>query len=374
MTYKKSEYQPNIAIHPGVTLREMLEFSKISNKEFSIRMGISEKHFSQILNGKAPISPDTAIKLERVLGKSASFWNNLEKNYQSNLARIEATKKLEKEKEWVKDFKCYDDLVENKFLEKAKNIDEKVKQLLNFFRVDSLFYVNLLLVDCVSFRKIKSETFDNKAIAAWLRCGELQAERVPVKEFDRTILKSKIKEFKKLTSLPADFDKTLKSLCAEAGVAIVFTPYFKRTKINGAFRWVRNKPIIQLNIRGSHSDTFWFSFFHELGHALLHGKKGEFVNNVESTTGDFLNINPGSDDQQEKEANIFATNELMPASEYKNFIMSGKFSQQDIVNFSKKIEIDPSIVAGRLAYENHTSWQNISHLRKQLTLSIKSEN
>ena len=65
MDDNKPSYNPNFAIHPGVSLRDELEFMAISQTELSLRTGISETHISQIVNGVDSITPETAIKLER---------------------------------------------------------------------------------------------------------------------------------------------------------------------------------------------------------------------------------------------------------------------------------------------------------------------
>src|SRR3989338_3818805 len=109
-------YQPDILIHPGETLQENLEALGISQKDLAMRVGLTEKHISQIINGKAPISPETALKLERVIGGSASFWNSLEKNHRETLARRDAEERLPSEVEMVKKYTCYSELVEHEYV------------------------------------------------------------------------------------------------------------------------------------------------------------------------------------------------------------------------------------------------------------------
>ena len=75
-------YMPDIAIHPGRTLEEEMEFLHISNKDLSIKADISEKHISQIINGDASITVDVAIKIERVVGLSANSLLNLQRHYE----------------------------------------------------------------------------------------------------------------------------------------------------------------------------------------------------------------------------------------------------------------------------------------------------
>ena len=85
---ENNEYLPMIAIPPGETIKENMDFLGMKQKELAARMGISEKHLSDILNGKSPITYDTAIKLESIIGPSAEFWMELENGYQLDKARL----------------------------------------------------------------------------------------------------------------------------------------------------------------------------------------------------------------------------------------------------------------------------------------------
>ncbi len=92
---EKSVFKPNYAVPPGETLQETLESIGMSQAELSQRTGRPKKAINEIIKGKAAITPETAIRLERVLGVPASFWNNLERNYQETLARLREEKHLQ---------------------------------------------------------------------------------------------------------------------------------------------------------------------------------------------------------------------------------------------------------------------------------------
>lgn len=82
-----------IATPPGTTIREQLEDCEMTQKEFAIRMDMSEKHISQLINGKVHLTHNVALRLELVLGISASFWNNLEARYRAKLYCLREEKK-----------------------------------------------------------------------------------------------------------------------------------------------------------------------------------------------------------------------------------------------------------------------------------------
>ncbi len=75
-----------IAIPPGATIWEQLESCGMEQKEFAIKMGLSEKYISQLISGHVDLTYDVALRLELVFGIPASFWKNLEAIYREKLA------------------------------------------------------------------------------------------------------------------------------------------------------------------------------------------------------------------------------------------------------------------------------------------------
>ena len=83
-----------IATPPGATIKEQLNDRGMSQKEFAVRIDMSEKHVSKLINGEVQLTPEVAVRLEIVLGVPARFWNNLEAIYREKLIKIAAEKKL----------------------------------------------------------------------------------------------------------------------------------------------------------------------------------------------------------------------------------------------------------------------------------------
>lgn len=64
---------------PGeVIQRDVLQRLKIDQATFADAMGMSKASISRILSGKASITPETALRLEAVLGKPAEYWLKLQ--------------------------------------------------------------------------------------------------------------------------------------------------------------------------------------------------------------------------------------------------------------------------------------------------------
>lgn len=68
--------------HPGEILREMVfDPLGLSVTEVSDRLAMSRVALSRVLNGKAGISPDLALRLEKAGVSTARFWINLQANH-----------------------------------------------------------------------------------------------------------------------------------------------------------------------------------------------------------------------------------------------------------------------------------------------------
>lgn len=182
----------------------------------------------------------------------------------------------------------------------------------------------------------------------------MEASTIEVTQhFNKDMFKENLFEIRKLTTQkPQVFVKEMKRLCAESGIILVFIPEFEGTYISGATRWLTpEKALIIMSLRHKTNDHFWFTFFHEAGHVLLHSKKNVFIDND----------NPkGFESKEEEEANRFAANYLIPELEYTQFINTKRFTQKDIEAFAKKVGIHPSILVGRLQREKKIpySWLN----------------
>lgn len=91
-----------LATPPGATIREQLNDRKMSQKEFAVRMDMSQKHISRLINGDVQLTPDVAVRLEMVLGIPAKFWNNLEAIYRKEFRRPnESPRLLQRNNSWL---------------------------------------------------------------------------------------------------------------------------------------------------------------------------------------------------------------------------------------------------------------------------------
>jgi HTH-type transcriptional regulator/antitoxin HigA len=148
----------------------------MSQRDLARRAGLSPKHVNRLLHGLVPLSPDVAVRLERVIGTPARIWNRLEANYRSDLERIQSKRDLAADVMWVRDFPV-SELVKRDILP-ADPSDKvsRLEQLLAFFGVASVDTWDDVYAELAcAFRTTKAFEAKPKALAAWLRLGEVAA-------------------------------------------------------------------------------------------------------------------------------------------------------------------------------------------------------
>ena len=73
--------------HPGRLLKRELEARGVSANRLALAIGVSSGRVTDVLNGRRSITADTAVRLGLYFGNGASFWADLQSQY--DIARIE---------------------------------------------------------------------------------------------------------------------------------------------------------------------------------------------------------------------------------------------------------------------------------------------
>ena len=349
-------FKPDYSIHPGEYLEDVLSAREIKKNDLSMRLGISVKHLSQILNKQASISSELALHLERALGISANIWNHMNADYNLFEARQNEQKLLREKIQWLKKFPIKD-LIKNNFLPNVKNFETQIEKLLEFLGISSpeqwVYYINK------NTNFLRSTAFQENIehITSWLRAGELLAIEQTVEPFNKEILKSNLNELRKLTLLTFnEFITPLKEICLKNGIALVILPEFTNTHVFGAsYFHSPHKAVIIMSMRYKTNDHFWFTFFHEIAHIILHSKKEVHIDEPNGTKTD-----------DEMEANKYSENILIPEADFKKFSKNKIFSKNLILNFARKIELHPGIVVGRLQYNKLLHLNKFNELKDRI--------
>lgn len=356
LTSELYEYRPDYAVPPGETLRDTIDALGMSQAELARRTGLSAKHVNQVIQGVVALTPDTALALEHVVGVPARMWNALEANYRQREARLRQEDLSEEDRTWLRSLPIKA-LVERGAIAATATEGRRYESMLAFFGVASRVAWNAVwLAPDVAFRRSQVFAQEPGATAAWLRLGEIKASDVQVEAFDRTRFRAVLDEARGiLLRHPKHSVATVERLCAGAGVALVVVPEITGSRASGAARWLSpTKGLIQLSLRYAWEDAFWFSFFHEAAHLVLHGKREAFVDDR------------GSDDAQEVEADSLAASILIPQRHHAELRRVQTLAE--VQAFARRVALPPGIVVGRLQKDGQLGREVGNRLRHRLQL------
>lgn len=332
-------YEPDYVTEPGDILQETIDGLGMSQKELASRTGYTTKHINLLISGKARITPEAALRLEKVTQVPAHFWNNLETQFQERKARLAANSCDEEQLDWLDEIP-WKELVKRGVIPRQEERVATIGDALAFFGVASVdLWRSGWSKTQVAFRKAAGAEKCTGIIASWVRLAELKAKATPCPPYDPSRFQAALKQIRQLTvTSPDHFVPKMHQLCAEAGVAFVLVPEIPGGRVSGAARWqAPEKAMIAVNLRGKRNDLFWFTFFHEAGHILNDSREQVYVD------VDYAN------DPCERSANQFAREMLIP-KKYETELRRLK-SKSDVLAFAVKAGIHPGIVAGRLRHE-----------------------
>lgn len=336
-----------IATPPGATIKEQLVDRGLSQKEFAIRMNMSEKHISKLINGEVHLTPTMALRLEMVLGVPAHSWLALEANYQEKLAKAKEENAMDADVEIAKKFP-YNEMAKNGWVPTTRNSTEKVIFLRKYFEVVQLSLLESTQINSMACRRFSVGEKEDYALMAWAQKAKLEARKHNPNPINIKGLEKAIPQIREMTMMsPDEFCPKLFSLLLEFGIVIEYLPHIGGSFLHGATFYDGKKIVIGLTVRGKYADKFWFSLFHEIAH-IIYGHIGQL---------------DGTSDEDERNADEFAKNTLIAPDDYTQFLEQCNFNANSLLNYSKKIGIDVGILVGRLQKEGIIPYSRCNNLK-----------
>lgn len=343
-----------IATPPGETIKEQLNDRGMSQKEFAVRMDLSEKHVSKLVNGDVQLTPEVAVRLEIVLGVPARFWNNLESIYREKLIRIKAENAMEEDEALAKQLP-YSEMAKYGWVPETRDSKERVINLRKYFEVVELSLLESDQITRIACRRLAVTEKSDLTLLAWAQEAKIKARNIETKPINIKELIDNISEIRKMTmEKPKEFCPKIKEILANCGIALVFLPHLKGSFLQGASFIDGNKIVVGLTARGKDSDKFWFSLFHELGHIIL-GHIGQ---------------PDGTTELDEKDADIWSRDNLIPTEAFEQFKEQKAFDASSVLSFAKSMGVAPGIVVGRLQKEGCIRHNMLNNLKEQYAIAI----
>ena len=346
MAAKRHGISPDLLIHPGETISDILAERNMTQKELAVRTGVSEPFLSDVIHGKKDISRKLASGLEYALGVSCSFWLNLQANYDAELIGLqeEATIQPEEHEMLTTIQEVVDYLKSNGLLPADLTREQTILRLRKYFRVSSLGGLREL-VPAGAFRMADAEMVVPEILGAWLCLCKTAGEcREITASYDDAMTEQLIAEIKKVMCLPrVNLRKVLPALFARYGIDFGVMRSFRGAPVQGYIERKGDGTYqIVLTVSDASADVFWLSVFHELGH---------IVNGDLTRPGGFIDTKKAEDSDREAAADRFAAEALLDAAGFEAFVRRGAYYQKAIKEYARSQNVPSFVVIGRLRKE-----------------------
>lgn len=338
-------------IHPGDTIKELLEENNMSQEELAERTSFSPKHISEVVNGKKRITANLAKGLEYVFGISTTFWLNLQSIYDKEMLEFEEKNNITKEE--IEISKKIEPILKYAYslnlIDKYNNDMERVILARSFCKINNLSNIEKILKLQIAYKRIDKQKIDDYILYAWQRICELLASKEKIEnEYNKeklieNIEKIKLLMFEENTNIML---RKLKKILNECGIIFQIVRYFQGAPIQGFIEKKDKNIILCITTKKTYATTFWFTLFHEIAHILN--------DDIQTNRINYYIEN----DKIEGKADITAKNILIKEDTYKEFIKNNNFTKEEIRKFSRKNNIKEFILVERLEKDNLIS-QNL---------------
>lgn len=345
-----TNFLPEWASPPGATISDLLEDQRRSIDEFAHGLGCNRKDTTNLLNGSLEITRDLADTISQLLGGTADFWLAREQQYRDSLTRLETSK------QWLSEIPVAD-MVRYGWIKKVKDAKDKVSVCLDYFDVSTVseWYEKYEgSAKLAAFRTSATLTSEEGSVLTWIRKGEIEAEKIVCNDWNRESFEEVLPNIRALTREkdPEVFLPALTKLCAECGVAVVVARAPSGCRASGVTKFITpEKALMMLSFRFLSDDHFWFTFFHEAGHLILHEKNALFLEGNGFASGD-----------KESEANEFSANVLVPR-EHQGSMHALPLNARAVMRFARSIGISPGIVVGQLQHSGKFTVRQLNKLK-----------
>lgn len=334
---------PDLVIHPGETIYDVIVDRGLTQKELAQRAGVSEAFLSDVIHGKKDISKGLAMGLSYALDVPSSFWLNLQANYDAELLSVQEINSVSKEeKEVLPVIREVTEYLSGIGAVPANDSqDEMIIDLRKFFRISNLHDL-AKLSPAGAFRISDEFPVDSYVTGAWLCiCKAIGEGRHLETSFAPTRVSQLIAELKGIMMAQnVDYQRVLPEIMSGYGIDFSIVRSFRGAPVHGYISKKENETYLMvLTIVGEYADVFWFSLFHELGHILY----GEF-----GRDGSFIDAINHQNSEIEKAVDRFAKEALLDSGSYTGFIKGGVYTLDAIKKYALSQGVPAYIVIARL--------------------------
>ena len=318
----------------GSFLKDYLEYNNISQTEFAIRLGITQKHMNEIVNSKVPITAELAANISRLTGIEASFIINVENDKKlketiiKDLGNEKAVDKMLKENFSFKELKERGWV---KFLDITSPLQNYL-DILKFLKIKDLTIIPLLEKQVL----FKKDGEDFNKLALWIaHCDEMCAGQ-QVNEYNKLALDFLVEDINKLAYNGIYDINKIQELLNKYGFYFVCEKALKGTEVRGCFKVRGVTPSIYNTANYAGLDSLYFEILHEIGHCKSDYNEAKNKTIFEST------------EEKENRADKFALDRMIDEEKW-SAILRSDLTEKSLLEISKKYKIPMCYIVGRLA-------------------------
>lgn len=348
---KLNTLTPAHLIHPGEILEDELKARNISQVDFAKTIDIKRSQLNEYIKGKRDFNNELCLLVSTALEMEESIWLNLKQNYELDKLKVDA--KVVAKLAAVEEYKQVNRLPK-RFLKEHGIIttdkSESIENLRDFYGISNLAQLSQKVNEprYAYHRKSEKSKVLIPNLVSWEQLVKIKAEAIIVKEFNTNSSDELIAKLKHIFKENTNALEQCKKLLAEYGIKLVHQSKPEKCAVDGFSFWSNGKPAIGLSLRYNRIDHLAFTLIHELGHVYLH-----LPNNIDAAYIDAADESGSyGDSKEEKEANAFTKENLIPEAEWEDFLMRYfKPDDGDFELLAEKCGIHPAIPFGRFCFE-----------------------
>lgn len=325
-------------------VQQFLSKYNLTQREASQITGYGEKNISRWASGRARPSESVSNILRLLLADSEAFERLRQKNF-SPTAKVSYPAEIrqpDKEERATLKLVDYPKLLGLGLVKKTQSPREKRTEICQLTQSSDLrnFEKNMeeRFLTLAAF-KDTDQQFSPISAGLWSYIGESQAAKIKTAPYDRDKLRAAIADLRELTQHPLEnIADQVRTILAEAGVALVFVPIMKNAALRGCTRLLTpSKALIIHGLKYRSLSQFWLILFHEIAHLLLHIKSPDDV---------FTDYEEQSSDKRETEADEWTYDTLASLDRELEFIANHpKPTHWQLKSYAQEIKIHPAIAA-----------------------------
>lgn len=347
-SYERSKIQP-VSPDPIEAILFRMDQQQLNKKDLVPYMGSLSK-VSEVISRKRPLSLSMIRKLhtglnipaEVLISGSEDEDVDLSAEPQYNYAKFPLQEMWERG--YFADFKGG-----------IKQVKEYAEDLVRKFMRGALGDMARPALLRARLHQSGSRVMDEYALLVWRICVLKKARtlKLSTQYKEGAITDDWLRDLVKLSRFEKG-PRLAQEFLADAGIALVIEPHYKKTYLDGAAMLDDRMPIVALTLRHDRLDNFWFALMHELVHVQKH-LKGSHVfiaDNLDDKT---------RSSHEEHEADQGARDALLPATEWEKSAVKTTHTPENATALADKLRIHPAIVAGRVRFETD-NWRLLNGL------------